>query len=296
MIGVKAGDGMGVGISRIGLKHLLMFDGISSKIDGGFSRLLLLPLLLLADDDLCAEYESMTGTSMDVLCIWYETGESGAQLVKLTGVCMDDVDDSSSPPSCGLDADGVVDGDIIIDDGMCDITLVDAKFRNMANMESALDTFGFMRRFRRNAKSSFNVCSDPDRESLPWLDDVLWGDRISWVHDGVGGTELGRGIGSVGACKRNEANVCVPCELEILTNNQRTAYKSQEQERIRIKKGMVQMRIDMESEGCERCEWSHTDMRIEEKFLVLVNDNLILNLQFQHQPLIRNSFRPILCS
>lgn len=65
--------------------------------------------------------------------------------MKLTGVGMDDVDDSSSPPSCGLDIDGEVDGDMIIDDGICDITLVDAKLRNMANMESALDTFGLMR-------------------------------------------------------------------------------------------------------------------------------------------------------
>lgn len=67
MIGVSAGDGMGVGISLIGDKHLLMFDGISSNIDGGFNRLLLLPLLLLAVDDLCALSESRTGTSMEVL-------------------------------------------------------------------------------------------------------------------------------------------------------------------------------------------------------------------------------------
>lgn len=81
---------------------------------------------------------------------------------------MDDVDDSSSPmlSSCGLDADGVVDGDIIIDDGMCD-TLVDAKFRNMARIESALDTFGLMRRQLRSIFSSASICSDPDRESLP---------------------------------------------------------------------------------------------------------------------------------
>lgn len=172
MIGVSAGDGIGVGISRIGDKHLLMFDGISSRIDGGFNRLLLLPLLVLAADDFCAAYESMTGTSIEVLCVWwYETGESGAQLVKLTGVCIDDVDDSS--PSCGLDADGVVDGDIIIEDGMCDMTLVDVKFRNIAKIESALDTLGLMRRLCRRPKSSFSVCSEPDRESLPWLDDVL---------------------------------------------------------------------------------------------------------------------------
>lgn len=35
MIGVKAGDGLGVGSSRIGDKHLLIFPGTSSKIVGG---------------------------------------------------------------------------------------------------------------------------------------------------------------------------------------------------------------------------------------------------------------------
>lgn len=40
---------------------------------------------------------------------------------------------------------------------------------------------------------------------------MLCGERISCVQDGVGGTELGRGIGSFGACKFNDANVCVPC-------------------------------------------------------------------------------------
>lgn len=81
---------------------------------------------------------------------------------------MDDVDDSSSPAlsSCGLDADGEVDGDITIDDGMCDITLVDAKFRNIASMESALDTFGLIRRWLRKPMS-LSICSDPDSESLP---------------------------------------------------------------------------------------------------------------------------------
>lgn len=62
------------------------------------------------------------------------------------GVCIDDVDESSSAGSCGLDADGVDDGDIISDDGICEMTLVEAKFLNMAKMESALDTFGLMRR------------------------------------------------------------------------------------------------------------------------------------------------------
>lgn len=64
---MSAGDGIGVGISRIGDRHLLIFDGISNRIDGAFNKLLLLPELLL-DDDLCAVYESITGTSIDVLC------------------------------------------------------------------------------------------------------------------------------------------------------------------------------------------------------------------------------------
>lgn len=53
-------------------------------------------------------------------------------------------------------------------------------------MESALDTF---RRFRRIFPKSGRVKSDPDRESLPWLEDVLCGDRMSFVQ-GDGGTEL----------------------------------------------------------------------------------------------------------
>lgn len=70
MIGVSAGDGMGVGNSRIGDRHLLIFVGISSNMDGGFNRLLLLPPLLLLDSDdvLCALNESRTGTSIEVLC------------------------------------------------------------------------------------------------------------------------------------------------------------------------------------------------------------------------------------
>lgn len=69
--------------------------------------------------------------------------------------------------SCaGLEADGVVDGDIINEDGICDRTFVDAKFLNIANIESALDTFGLMRRFIRNPISLI-ASSDPDNESLP---------------------------------------------------------------------------------------------------------------------------------
>lgn len=41
-------------------------------------------------------------------------------------MCIDDVDESSSAASCGLDADGVEDGDIISDDGICEMTLVEA--------------------------------------------------------------------------------------------------------------------------------------------------------------------------
>lgn len=47
MIGVKAGDGMGVGNSRIGDKHLFVFElGTSSKIVGGFNELLLVLLVV----------------------------------------------------------------------------------------------------------------------------------------------------------------------------------------------------------------------------------------------------------
>lgn len=34
-MGVSAGEGIGVGISRIGERHLLLVPGISSKIVGG---------------------------------------------------------------------------------------------------------------------------------------------------------------------------------------------------------------------------------------------------------------------
>lgn len=78
MIGVKAGDGMGVGSSRIGDKHLFVFElGTSSKIVGGFNELVLALLVF----DLCAFNGSKTGTSMETLGKWYEMGESGAQLV-----------------------------------------------------------------------------------------------------------------------------------------------------------------------------------------------------------------------
>lgn len=61
---------------------------------------------------------------------------------------MDEVDESSSPAtsSWGLDAVGVDDGDITIDDGRLMPALEVAKFLNMARMESALDTLGRTRR------------------------------------------------------------------------------------------------------------------------------------------------------
>lgn len=47
MIGVKAGDGMGVGSSRIGDRHLFVFElGTSSKIVGGFNVLLFVLLVV----------------------------------------------------------------------------------------------------------------------------------------------------------------------------------------------------------------------------------------------------------
>lgn len=97
--------------------------------------------------------------------------------------------------SCGLDADGVVDGEIINDEGICDSTLVDVKFLNIAKIESALDTFVLLRRIFRNP-TSFMVNSEPDNDSLPRFEHDPCGDRESFAL-GVGGTELGRGIISV---------------------------------------------------------------------------------------------------
>jgi hypothetical protein len=55
MIGVMAGEGIGVGISLIGDKHLFPLDGISSKIVGGCNKLGVV---------LCALIWSSTGTSI----------------------------------------------------------------------------------------------------------------------------------------------------------------------------------------------------------------------------------------
>lgn len=68
MIGVKAGEGIGVGNSRMGDRHLFTFDdGTSNKMVGfGFSKLLLLlELVWLATVVLCAFNGSKTGTSID---------------------------------------------------------------------------------------------------------------------------------------------------------------------------------------------------------------------------------------
>jgi hypothetical protein len=65
----------------------------------------------------------------------------------------------------------------------------DAKFRNIAKIESALETFGrcFLLLFLN--ENSCNASSLLDKESLPWFDDVLWGERMSFVQ-GDCGTEL----------------------------------------------------------------------------------------------------------
>lgn len=98
--------------------------------------------------------------------------------------------------SCGLDADGVVDGEIINDEGIWDNTFVDVKFLNIAKIESALDTFGLMRRIVLRSPTSLMVNSEPDSDSLPWFEHGPCGERESFAL-GVGGTELGRGINSV---------------------------------------------------------------------------------------------------
>lgn len=77
MTGVRAGDGIGVGSSLIGDKHLFVFEfGTSSKIVGGFNEL----LHVLLEVDLWAFSGSKTGTSIEIFW-WYDIGESGAQLV-----------------------------------------------------------------------------------------------------------------------------------------------------------------------------------------------------------------------
>lgn len=91
------------------------------------------------------------------------------------GVGIDDVEDSSSPAtsSCGDEAVGVDDGEMISDAGKFIPALDDAKFLNIAKIESALETFGryFLLLFLN--ENSCNASSLLDKESLPWFDDVL---------------------------------------------------------------------------------------------------------------------------
>ncbi|KNC32223.1 hypothetical protein FF38_01534 [Lucilia cuprina] len=207
--------------------------GISSNIVGGCNR--------FDDDDddvevvdvLCAFRTSNTGTSMN-------TGESGAPLEKLTGVCIEDVDDSSSPgaSSCGLETVGVVEGETKTEvvDGIVLVVVFDAlpaalaKLRNMASIESALETLGRagepMRQragmpvgkplivlpislplvcIERRPKS-VSARSELENESLPCVDDVLCGERISFVQ-GDGGIELARICMSVGRLRALELRV-----------------------------------------------------------------------------------------
>lgn len=128
MIGVIAGDGIGVGNSRIGDKHLLILLGISSRIVGGHNK-------FVPEDALWAAILSSTGTSI-ADCRW-KSGESGAVLEKLIGVCASD-DVSSSAGSINDVSSGVVDCDTIIDEGRFTPALDEAKFLNIANIESAL--------------------------------------------------------------------------------------------------------------------------------------------------------------
>ena len=193
MMGVSAGDGIGegngVGISLMGERHLLIVLGISKSIVGGCSRLL--PQL----DDLCALSGSRTGTSM--VLWWCMMGLSGAPLENDTG----DVDDSSSPAisSCGDDAVGVVDGDTFSDGGKFTPAELVEKFRNIARIESALAGFCLPAKRLPCPALTWPDLSKSDtlelsalgiarselvNESLPWLLEVLLGERASTFGDG----------------------------------------------------------------------------------------------------------------
>ena len=93
--------------------------------------------------------------------------------------------------------------------------MVDAKLRNIAKIESALDTFGRSLRLIRASKSG-SIISELDSESLPWFDEVLCGDRRSFVQ-GDGGTELARCGISIG--RLNALSLCVPCNLTLMFLN-----------------------------------------------------------------------------
>jgi hypothetical protein len=89
-------------------------------------------------------------------------------LEKLTGVGIEEVEDSSSPTisSCGDEAVGVEDGEKIRDGGKFTPADEDAKFLNIAKIESALDTLGRCLRLLRN-ENSCKASSLLERESLP---------------------------------------------------------------------------------------------------------------------------------
>jgi hypothetical protein len=89
-----------------------------------------------------------------------------------------------------------------MEDGKLIAAFDEAKFLNIANIESALDTFERILRLVLSPKS-FKASSELDNEPLPWFDDVLCGERISFVH-GDGGTELARCVTSTGRLKALE--------------------------------------------------------------------------------------------
>lgn len=114
----------------------------------------------------------------------------------------------------------------------------EARLRNIAKMESALETFGraiVPIRLRdgppmptaipsgrwalwfvppislplvciERKPKSVSAKSELDSESLPWFDEVLCGERISFVH-GDGGTELAWNCKSVGRLRALEFRV-----------------------------------------------------------------------------------------
>lgn len=87
----------------------------------------------------------------------------------LTGVRTSDVDDSSSPAisSCGDDAVGVDDGEIMSEAGILKPAFEEEKFLNIAKMESALETFGRCFLLICLNERSCKASSLLDRESLP---------------------------------------------------------------------------------------------------------------------------------
>lgn len=124
-------------------------------------------------------------------------GLSGGPLEKETGVCMEEVGESSSPAtsSWGLDAVGVEEGETRMEDDRFTPAELEEKFRNMARMESALAGLGLplgsrgrwaVRKSERlELRALGRARSEPVNESLPWLLEVLWGDLASTGDGGV---------------------------------------------------------------------------------------------------------------